>query len=248
MAGGLVVMLAALLASPVVAEADALPRRVRRIVLHVLGNPAYEAPARRWVFLTPRETQRLWARRFGAHWIVWTDGSIWARHAPAGAGASFWPPAGRADRALRGRLAQEAAPIYSHLHLGNSRSIGIEVAHSGRADDPFPEAQTRSVAWLVRTLLEMSRGRLGPADVYGHKDLDRRPAYVSSRCVRAGCPVFSDAEGRPYRRRVDPPEGLFNALAGQGLAVPRTGREDDRELRRAESLGAQEARVGAWIR
>jgi hypothetical protein len=227
------------------AHGDEWPRRVRRIVLHVPGNPAYDAPARRWVFLTPAATQRLWKPRFGAHWIVWTDGSIWSRHARPGESAAFYPPAGPVDRALRDRLARDATPRYGHLHLGNSQSIGIEVAHSGRAADAFPAVQVRSVAWLLRTLLEMSGKRLSVSDVYGHKDLDRRDAYVSSRCERPGCPVYTDAEGRAYRRRVDPPDGLFAALASEGLVLPRAGREDDGELLRAEALGASPARVRA---
>ena len=143
----------------------------------------------------------------------------------------------------RRRLALQAAPVYSHLHHGNSNSIGIEIAHSGRADDPFPPAQTRALDWLLRTLLEMSHGRLATADVYGHKDLDRRPAYVEASCVEPGCPVYTDAEGRTYRRRVDPPEAIFGALAGEGLVISRRAREDDRELRRAEALGALPAPV-----
>jgi hypothetical protein len=235
-----VVLWAALAAAGPGKDADHLPRRIRRIVLHVPGNPAYENPERRWVFRTPAQTHRLWRPRFGTHWIVWTDGSIWPRHAPSPDQARYWPPAGR-EGDLRRRLAREAAPVYSHLHHGNSSSIGIEVAHSGRADNAFPEPQVRSVAWLIRTLLAMSGGRVRLADVYGHKDLDRRAAYVSARCTRAGCPVFTDAAGHAYRRRVDPPEGLFAALAREGLAIPRSGREDDRELRRAEALGAAPA-------
>jgi hypothetical protein len=192
------------------------------------------------VFLTPPETRGLWRPRFGAHWIVWTDGSIWPRHAPRSGEDSF-RPAGRAGPALEHRLAREAAPVYSQLHQGNSHSIGIELAHSGRADDPFPEVQVRSLAWLLRTLLDMSGGRLTTQDVYGHKDLDRRPAYVSRACARPGCPVFTDARGQAFRRRVDPPERIFLELARQGLVVPRAGREDDRELRRAEALGDRPA-------
>src|SRR5438552_2906417 len=82
------------------------------------------------------------------------------------------PPDGPADASMRRRLARQAAPVYSHLHEGNSDSIGIEVAHSGRAEDPFPDAQVRSVAWLLRTLVEMSAGRVRVSDIYGHKDLD----------------------------------------------------------------------------
>lgn len=220
-----------------------MPRRVRRIVIHVLGNPAYDEPRRRWLFLTPAQTQRLWRPRFGAHWIVWTDGSIWPRHPRPGEDPSFLPAAGPTGEDWRRRLAMQAAPVFSHLHRGNSNSIGIEVAHSGRSDDPFPPAQARALAWLLRTLLEMSGGRLTTADVYGHKDLDRRPAYVEKRCVRPGCPVFTDAEGRTYRRRVDPPEAIFAALARKGLVISRRAREDDHELRRAEALGGLRARV-----
>jgi hypothetical protein len=198
------------------------------------------------VFLDPPETQRLWANRFGAHWIVWTDGSIWPRHPGKRDNASYALPVGDgpADRELRHRLAREALPIYSHVYLGNSTSIGIEVSHSGRADDPFPPPQVRSLARLLRTLLDMSGGRLTAADIYGHKDLDRRPAYASPRCEWPGCPVFVDPHGRPYRRRLDPPEGLFAALAREGLVIPRGGREADVELGRAEALGSQPARVG----
>jgi len=224
-------------------DAARLPGRVRRIVVHVLGNPAYEEPRRRWVFLTPPQTQRLWRTGFGAHWIVWTDGSIWPRHPQLGEEPSFLPTVGVADEEWRRRLASQAAPVYSHLYHGNSNSIGIEVAHSGRADDPFPPAQARSLAWLLGTLLEMSRGHLTTTDVYGHKDLDRRPAYVEAGCASPGCPVFADAEGRPYRRRVDPPEAMFAVLAREGLVISRQGREDDRELRRAEALGALRAQV-----
>jgi hypothetical protein len=216
---------------------------VRCIVIHALGNAAYQEPRRRWVFLTPPQTQRLWRPGFGAHWIVWTDGSIWPRDPRPGEDPSFLPMAGPTDEESRRRLAIQAAPVYSHLHHGNSNSIGIELAHSGRADDPFPPAQAHALAWLLGTLLEMSRGRLTTADVYGHKDLDRRPAYVERSCVEPGCPVFTDAEGRTYRRRVDPPEAIFAALAREGLVISRRGREDDRELRRAEALGALRAQV-----
>jgi hypothetical protein len=226
-------VLLALSAQPVPpAEDTVLPRRVRRIVLHVLGNPAYEEPARAWAFRPPAETQARWRTRFGTHWIVWTDGSIWPRHPRPGEGPSFHAGG---DPAWRARLARQAAPVYSHLHRGNSDSVGIEVAHSGRADDPFPAPQVQAVAWLVRSLIGMSQGRVTAADVYGHKDLDRRPAYRRGRCARPGCPAFTDAAGRAFRRRVDPPEGLFAALAREGLRLPRAGREDDRELRRAES-------------
>jgi hypothetical protein len=238
-----IALLGALLAGAPAADDTALPRRVRRIVLHALGNPAYREPPRRWAFLTPRETHRLWRPRFGAHWIVWTDGSIWPRHPGRGEEPSFRAPSGPADRPWRRRLARQAAPVYSHLHRGNSDSLGIEVAHSGRSDDPFPPAQVRATAWLLRALLDMSRGRLGPADVYGHRDLDRRPAYVLERCAQAGCAVYTDAQGRPYRRRVDPPDALFAALTREGLTVPRRGREDDRELLRAEALGREPAAV-----
>jgi hypothetical protein len=236
---------AAAVASP--RDDATLPPRVRRIVLHVPGNPSYEAPQRRWTFLTPEKTQALWKPRFGAQWIVWTDGSIWPRHPRAGDEPSF-RPLDAAEPVLRRRLAREAAPVYGHLHHGNSRSLGIEVAHSGRAEDPFPREQVRSVAWLLRALLEMSGGRLSVADVYGHKDLDRRPAYVSARCERPGCRVFTDVEGRPFRRRVDPPESLFAALAREGMPIPRRGREDDGELRRSEALGSRAAAGGVLPR
>jgi hypothetical protein len=212
-----------------------LPPRVRRIVLHTLGNPAYDRPQLRFAFLAPPQTQALWKRGFGAHWIVWTDGSLWPRRV-AGAGRSWRPVSfDAASPAERRRLAWEAAPVLAHLHNGNRDSVGIELAHSGRRDEPFPEAQAQAAAWLVRTLLEMSNGRLGPADVFGHKDLDRRPAYLRLRCARSGCPVFVDDEGKAYRRRVDPPESLFATLGRYGLAIPRPPGGDD-ELIRAEQV------------
>jgi hypothetical protein len=232
MAGG-AITLAACLAAGAPGE---LPPRVRQIILHVLGHPSYSSPERRFVFYSPPHTQALWKRRFGAHWIVWTDGSIWPRHVLPSEPASFTPdPARPADAALRRRLAAEAVPVYAHVHRGNTHSLGIEVAHSGRGHDPFPERQAESVAFLVRTLLEMSGGRLGPSAVVGHKDVDRRPAYVRTRCQRPGCPVYVDPSGQPYRRRVDPPEALFQALTRAGLTVARP-EGGDADLSRAEAL------------
>ena len=213
-----------------------LSPRVRRIVLHVLGGPAYDRPERRFRFFDPPQTQARWKPRFGAHWIVWTDGSLWPRHSPPGE-QRWWTPhvAREASRDERGRVAAEAAPIYAHLHNGNSNSVGIELAHSGRAEDPFPAAQVRSAAWLLRTLLALSEGRLTTADIYGHKDLDRRPAYVRPACERPGCPYFVDDRGRPLRRRVDPPEALFAALAREGVVIRRPA-DGDADLRRAEAV------------
>jgi hypothetical protein len=221
-----------------------LPERVRRVVLHVPGGPSYERPERRWVFLDPASTHALWSPRFGAHWIVWTDGSLWPRR-PAPGEAAFRVPAWDrpADAAWRLSLAAEARPVLAHCYGANRDSVGIEVAHTGRSDDPFGEAQLRSLAWLIRTLVEMSEGRLATGAVVGHKDLDRRPAYVSESCERRGCPVFVDASGRPFRRRVDPPESLFAALAAQGIAVARPA-EGDLELRRAEALAEGEVPRG----
>jgi hypothetical protein len=232
--------LSAWLASvPSVSADAALPARVQRVVLHVLGNPSYGEDEHRFVFYDPPRTLALWRRAsFGAHWIVWTDGSLWPRHAPPGA-ARYWVPdtsrpAGPATRAL---IAAEARPVYSHLFRGNSSSVGIEIAHSGRSDAPFPEVQARTAAWLVATLIEMSGGRLSERSVFGHKDLDQRPAYVGGRCQRPGCLVFVDEDGRPFRRRVDPPEALFASLARHGLAVPRP-EGGDAELARAERMAA----------
>ena len=212
-----------------------LPRRVRRIVLHVPGGPSYHTPERRFVFFTPQRTQALWSRSFGAHWIVWTDGSLWPRRPRAGEAPSWMPPEGH-DPASWRRLADEAAPVYAHVHGANSASIGIEVAHSGRRGDPFPDRQLDSVAWLLRSLLEMSGGRLRASDVVGHKDLDPRPAFVYRRCERSGCPVYVDDDGKPFRRRVDPPEHLFEDLAARGLRIPRAAAEGDVDLIRAEAL------------
>jgi hypothetical protein len=225
------------------ASDDGSPRlapRVRRIVVHVLGGPAYDRPERRFRFFDPPQTQSRWKPRFGAHWIVWTDGSLWPRR-PAPGAPRWWVPAtsGPAAEADRRRVAAEAAPVYSHLHNGNSDSVGIELSHSGRAEDPFPAAQVQSLAWLLRTLLELSGNRLTTADVYGHKDLDRRPAYLSASCERPGCAYFVDAEGRALRRRVDPPESLFRALAGEGLIIPRP-KDGDADLRRAATIAPGE--------
>lgn len=215
-----------------------LPARVRRIVLHVLGGPSYARPEARWSFETPERTLALWSPRFGAHWIVWTDGTIWPRSAPADA-RRYLPPAGEpADGVWRSRVAREAAPILSHVHRGNSDSVGIELAHSGRASDPFPAPLVRSLAWLLRTLLDLSGGRLSASSIVGHKDCDDRPAYALAGCERQGCPVFVDTTGWPYRRRVDPPESLFAALAAAGLAVPRPPRALDGDLRRAQAVPA----------
>lgn len=222
-----------------------LPARVDRIVLHTLGGPFYGRPDMRWVFFSPAETLGRWRRpTFGAHWIVATDGAIWPRHVAIGAAPSFRAPAGSAGRATEGplddatasRLAREAAPVYSHVAGANSSTVGIEVAHSGRRDEAFPEEQVRALAWLVSSLLRMSGGRLSPRDVLGHKDLDRKPAYVGESCRGPACPAYADPEGRPYRRRVDPPEELFLALAREGLPVPRAWSEGNLELARAEAI------------
>lgn len=234
----LTLALTALLAAAA-APSQALPGRVQRIVLHVLGNPSYGEDEHRFVFYDPPRTLALWRRpSFGAHWIVWTDGSLWPRHAPAGAPRYWVPDVTRpADARTRALLAAEARPVYSHLFRGNRASVGIEIAHSGRSDAPFPEAQARAAAWLVQTLLDMSEGRLDARAVFGHKDLDQRPAYVRGRCERPGCLVFVDDDGKPFRRRVDPPETLFASLARHGLAVPRP-EGGDAELARAERMAA----------
>jgi hypothetical protein len=226
---------AVLSAAAACASDEELPARVRQIVIHVLGGPSYDKPERRFVFFSPPQTQARWKQRFGAHWIVWTDGTIWPRHPLAGQAAFRSPSGGTATAAERRLLAKEAAPVYGHVYDANSRTVGIELAHSGRTTDPFPDAQVRGLAWLVRTLLAMARGPLRPADVVGHKDLDRRPAYVHPVCERPDCPVFVDEAGRPYRRRVDPPESLFARLREQGLTIPRPP-DGDAELRRAEAL------------
>ena len=233
------VMVAGILAAGAPEDAaPRLPSRVRRIVLHVLGGPVYADPERRWLFDTPERTLARWRPRFGAHWIVWTDGTVWPRAASADA-PSYTPPlAEAADQAWLSRIAREAAPVLSHLYLGNSDSVGVELAHSGRSADSFPEAQVRSLAWLLRTLLSLSGGRLSPASIVGHKDCDRRPAYTREACEQPGCPVFVDTTGWPYRRRVDPPETLFAALAAEGLAVPRPEGALDGDLLRAEAVPA----------
>ena len=219
------------------APAVSLPPRIRLIVLHTLGGPFYGRPDRRWTFLSPVETFALWKRpTFGAHWIVWTDGSIWPRHPARGESASFIAPASALPPDLARRLVREAAPVYSHVESHNGSALGIEVSHSGRSTDPFPAAQARAVAWLVSSLLELSHGRLRARDVVGHKDLDPRPAFVGDRCRDGHCPAYVDDAGRPFRRRVNPPEGLFLALAGQGLKIPREGSEGDAQLHRAEAI------------
>ncbi len=125
-------LLPLVLVAPPPAEAS-LPARIRRIVLHVPGGPSYERPERRWVFFTPARTQAFWKPRFGTHWIIWTDGSLWPRHPALDEPASVVPPADQpADSAWRARIARSAAPRYAHLHDGNSNTVGIEVSHSGR--------------------------------------------------------------------------------------------------------------------
>jgi hypothetical protein len=232
-----------LLASGHALGGEAPPRlapRVQRIVIHVLGGPAYDRPERRFRFFDPPQTQARWKPRFGAHWIVWTDGALWPRHSAPGGPRSWTPdPSRPADSADRRRVAAEAAPVYAHVYNANSDSVGVELAHSGRAGDPFPAAQVRSLAWLLRTLLDLSGGRLTVADIYGHKDLDRRPAYSNASCERPGCPYFVDGGGRALRRRVDPPESLFAALAREGLAIPRP-KDGDADLRRAETIAPGE--------
>jgi hypothetical protein len=237
MIAGLLAALVLGAAAPIPAS-EVLPARVRRIVLHTLGGPSYDRPERRFVFFAPLETQGLWAPQFGAHWIVWTDGSLWPRHPRRGEARSWTLSAdAAASHDQRERLAREAAPVYAHVYGANEESLGVELSHSGRSSDPFPEAQLRGVALLLKTLLAMSNGRLGPADVVGHKDLDRRPAYVSPSCEYAGCSYFVDDEGRAFHRRVDPPESLFLQLKKEGLAIPRPA-DGDAELRRAEAIPA----------
>jgi N-acetylmuramoyl-L-alanine amidase len=219
-----------------------LPARVARIVLHTLGGPFYGNPAMRFAFLPPPATFRLWAHpSFGAHWIVWTDGALWPRHPRAGEPLSAIPPVDAPlSRAWRERLAGDAAPVYAHVQGANRDSVGIELSHSGRSQEPFPPAQIRTVAWLIRSLIAMSRGRLTEAAVTGHKDLDTQPAFVVDDCRGASCAYYVDAGGRPFRRRVDPPESLFAALAEAGLRIPRATSAGDAELDRTLALGASE--------
>jgi N-acetylmuramoyl-L-alanine amidase len=224
------------------APAVVVPARVDRIVLHTLGGPFYGNPAMRFAFLTPPATFRLWAHPgFGAHWIVWTDGRLWPRHPRAGEPVSALPPVDAPlSRAWRQRLAGDAAPVYGHVQGANRDSVGIEVSHSGRSHDPFPPAQIRTVAWLIRSLLAMSQDRLTEASVMGHKDLDGKPAYVVDDCRDPSCAYYVDAAGRPFRRRVDPPESLFAALAEAGLHIPRGSSEGDAQLDRTMALGPSE--------
>lgn len=231
--------LAALAAAAIATPAPSLPGRIDKIVLHTLGGPFYGKPEMRFVFLSPEETFALWGRpSFGAHWIIAPDGSVWPRHPAPGEPPSSSPPGDlRLRDDWRARIAREAAPVYAHAAGVNRESVGIELAHSGRSGDAFPEAQIRSLAFLIRSLLEMSGGRLTEACVIGHKDVDTRPAYVVDDCRGESCAYYVDESGRAYRRRVDPPEGLFAALAEVGLVVPRGPGNDD-ELRRAERLGA----------
>jgi hypothetical protein len=226
---------------PAVASAS-LPRRVRRIVLHTLGGPFYGRPEMRFVFRPPAETLSRWRKpTFGAHWIVWTDGTLWPRHPRSGEPPSVLPPVDRpADADWQRRLAREAAPVYAHVQGYNRGSLGIELAHSGRSGDPFPEAQTRTLVWLLETLLTMSEGRLTAASIVGDKDLDREPAWTSDRCATTRCPYYADAAGAAFRRRVDPPESLFVALRAQGLEIPREKAEGDEQLLRAEAIPAGE--------
>jgi N-acetyl-anhydromuramyl-L-alanine amidase AmpD len=196
----------------------------------------YARPEQRFAFLTPPETFALWQPYLGAHWIVWTDGTLWPRRPRSGE-----PPSRRVPpddpAAERARLAREALPAYAHAFGHNADTLGVELSHSGRSGDAYPQAQIAAVAWLLRALLEMSEGRLAPKDIVGHKDLDRRPAYADDGCEHARCPVFVDENGRPYRRRVDPPEALFERLRQEGLEIPRPA-DGDTELLRAERIPA----------
>jgi hypothetical protein len=229
----------ALAAATIATPPPSLPVRIEKIVLHTLGGPFYGKPEMRFVFLSPVETMALWGRPgFGAHWIVAPDGAVWPRHPEEGEPSSFSPPADlRLTDDWRARIARESAPVYAHAAGVNRESVGIELAHSGRSGDAFPPVQIRSVGFLIRSLLEMSGGRLTEACVIGHKDVDTRPAYVVDDCRGAACAYYVDESGLAYRRRVDPPEGLFAALADVGIVVPRAAGKDD-ELRRAERLGA----------
>jgi N-acetylmuramoyl-L-alanine amidase len=221
------------------AEQAPLPARVKRIVLHTLGSPTYDRPDRRFRFRDPAETFLLWKPTFGAHWIVWVDGSIWPRHVAPGAPRSFFPPAdGGTGPEWQQLLSRQAAPVYSHVFMRNSTSVGIEVAHSGRSAEAFPPAQMDSLAWLLRTLLAASEGRLTEASIVGHKDLDQRPAFVTPACASPRCEVFVDERGRPFRWRVDPPESLFRALAERGLEIP-SPEDGDADLLRAEVIPAE---------
>jgi hypothetical protein len=208
-----------------------LPERIHLVVLHVLGHPSYDKPSLRFVFFPPEATFALWGTGFGAHWIVGKDGSIWPRTTKR----PFFPEGASAEGACAEDVVAEAAPIYAHVFHENAVSVGIEVAHSGRSAEPFPENQLRSVAWLLRSLMALSGGRLQASSIVGHKDLDRRPAYATPSCETRGCPIFVDEQGAPYRRRVDPPESLFEALDAEGITVPRAPK-GDADLRRAEAL------------
>jgi hypothetical protein len=223
-------------AAPAAGGEARFPKRVRRIVLHVLGSPTYDRPDRRFVFRDPPATHLLWKPSFGAHWIVWVDGTIWPRHVATGEPKSFSPPAdGGSGQEWQQLLSRQATPVYSHVYMRNTSSIGIEVAHSGRSADSFPPAQVASLAWLLRALLAASGGRLTEASIVGHKDLDLRPAFVSPSCDGPRCMVFVDGQGRPLRWRVDPPESLFRALAAEDVAAPRPA-DGDADLLRAETL------------
>ena len=214
------------------------PKRVRRIAVHVTGSPTYDRPDRRFIFYDPPATQRLWKSRFGAHWIVWTDGTIWPRHPSPREAPSFVAPAdGSTGTEWQERLSRQAEPVYANVYMRNSSLVGIEVAHSGRSTDPFPPPQIAALVWMLRTMFAASRGRLAAAAVFGHKDLDARPAFVDPGCTASGCKVFVDAQGRPFRWRVDPPESLFAALARSGLDIARPA-DADADLLRAERLAA----------
>jgi hypothetical protein len=237
MTAGLVLLLAAAVAPP---RPATLPPRITTIVLHTLGGPFYGRPEMRFVFLSPEETFALWAKPdFGAHWIVTPDGSLWPRHpGPGEAPKALIPADGRLTDEWRARLAREAAPVYAHASGVNRESVGIEMAHSGRSTDPFPPPQVRSAAFVIRALIEMSGGRLTEGQVIGHKDVDARPAFVVDACRGPACAYYVDDDGQPYRRRVDPPEGLFAALGAAGVVVPRGKAGTDEHLHRAELMGA----------
>ena len=227
-----------------------LPPRVDRIVLHTLGGPFYGQPDMRWVFFSPAETLRRWSRpTFGAHWIVATDGAIWPRHTAAGdARRRSALPVGSSGASGRGAARRRhRLPPRARGRSGLLPRGGRQLAHGGHraralgpARRPVPEGAGPRPG-LARVVAPPDVRRPPRArDVLGHKDLDRKPAYVGDRCRGAACAAYADPEGRPYRRRVDPPEALFQALAREGLTG--AARVERRRPRAGESRGHPEGR------
>ena len=196
--------------------AATLPQRVTRVVLHTPGGPDYGKPERRFRFLSPRQTQALWSSRFGAQWILWTDGSLWPRHprdagqpvlasrrvagrerrGPAthsGRGGSGLRPRRRLQRRQRRHRGRPFRPQRRAVPGRAGARAGVAAAHHVR--------DVRAAVWV------RNAGR------WATRISMRAPRTWTTAATTNPCPYYVDESGEAYRRRVDPPESLFVALA-----------------------------------